>query len=270
MKLRYWNMYNRQLHCPLIVAHNGFDNTLPNSIASIRDGLEAGADFVEIDVRSTKDNIAVLFHDNSIETEAYGAVSICKTTLSELNKMIRTISGKDNRITEIVTLEEAVRIVKDLNGFLNIDLKDEISMEPMIKVIRDNHMADSVVISGCNVFMASYIKKKYPEFQVMLNIDKNMFLDKEKSASDVVEGICKTAVKAACSGINIQYKYLSDELIEAAGKRYLPISIWTLTDQDELDNYLNMNLYSITTLTLKKLLEKRKKMKERIDACLNY
>ena len=70
--------------------------------------------------------------------------------------------------------------------------------------------------------------------------------------------------KAACCGINIEYMYLSDELIQTARKRYLPISIWTLKDSDNLDDYLNMGLYSITTTAVNLLVEKRKRFTDKM------
>ena len=69
----------------LITAHSGFNNTPQNTLESVIVGMESGADFVEVDVRSTKDGIVVLFHDSFMMTREYGAVKINDITLSELN-----------------------------------------------------------------------------------------------------------------------------------------------------------------------------------------
>ncbi|OQP06094.1 hypothetical protein B1691_17245, partial [Geobacillus sp. 47C-IIb] len=53
---------------PLITAHTGCMNTPPNSIESILEGIKAGADIIEVDVRATKDGVAVLLHDEKIVT----------------------------------------------------------------------------------------------------------------------------------------------------------------------------------------------------------
>lgn len=241
----------------LITAHSGCENTLPNTSESVIAGMESGADFVEVDVRSTKDGLPVLFHDDFIKTIDYGAVRISDHTLPELNRLIKRDSAVNDKITKIMTLKDAIKIASDFGGYLNMDVKDNSCIAPMIKAIRDADMVDSTIITGCEYSRAAFLKKNYPEFQVLLNLNENLFFDKEKSASVLAEEICHMAVKASCCGINIQFKYLVDELVQEARRRFLPISIWTLTERDNLDDYLNMGLYSITTLAVGLLVEKR-------------
>ena len=241
----------------LITAHTGCDDTLPNTLESVISGMESGADFVEVDVRSTLDGIAVLFHDDHIVSRDSGAVRINDLTYSELNKLVINNDVSNSYITEIIKLEEAISIVKNSGGYLNIDIKDDTCIVPMIKLIREADMVNSTIVTGCKYSRASALKKNYPEFQVLLNLDKSLLLDKEKSPSMIAEDICHMAVKASCCGINIEFKYLSEELIKAARKRFLPISIWTLTDSENLDGYLNMGFYSITTKAVRFLVEKR-------------
>jgi len=247
----------------LITAHSGFDNSIPNSLDSVIAGMESGSDFVEVDVRSTKDGIAVLFHDDFIMTKKYGAINICDFTFSELNKLIKSNPISKDRITEIITLDAAISVAKDFHGLLNMDVKDDSWILPMVKAIRDANMVDSIIFSGCDYTRASYIKDNYPEFQVLLNLDEYQLINKNISDYIIADDICRMAIKAACCGINSEFKYLSDELIQTARKRYLPISIWTLSDSDNLDYYLKMGLYSITTTAVSLLVEKRKRFTEK-------
>ena len=243
----------------LITAHSGCNNTLPNSLESVITGMESGADFVEVDVRSTKDGLPVLFHDDFMKTMDHGSVRISDHTLTELNRLMKTDSKESNQITEIITLNDAIFIANDFGGLLNVDVKDDQCIVPMTKAVKKANMIDSVIISGCEYARAASLKKKYPEFQVLLNLSEKLFLDKEKSASVIAEEICRMAVEASCCGINIEYRYLTDELIQAARRRFLPISIWTLTENNNLDDYLKLGLYSITTTAVSLLVEKRKR-----------
>lgn len=243
----------------LITAHSGCNNTLPNSLESVITGMESGADFVEVDVRSTKDGLPVLFHDDFMKTMDHGSVRISDHTLTELNRLMKTDSKESNQISEIITLNDAIFIANDFGGLLNVDVKDDQCIVPMTKAVKKANMIDSVIISGCEYARAASLKKKYPEFQVLLNLSEKLFLDKEKSASVIAEEICRMAVEASSCGINIEFKYLTDELIQTARKRFLPISIWTLTERENLDDYLSMGLYSITTTAVDLLVEKRKR-----------
>ncbi len=242
----------------LITAHSGCNNSPPDTLESVVSGIESGADFVEVDIRSTKDGTAILYHNDLLITKEYGAVRINDITLSELNRLLEIDSMTNDQVPEITTFGDVISLVKDYNGSINIDIKDDFCIGPIVKAVRDADMVDSVILTGCEHDRAASLKKSYPEFQVLLNLNENLLLDKQKSASMISETICDMAVEAACCGININYTYLTDELILLARKRYLPISIWTLSEHDDLDAYLDMGLYSITTMTASLLVEKRK------------
>jgi glycerophosphoryl diester phosphodiesterase len=243
----------------LITAHSGCNNTPPNSLGSVITGMESGADFVEVDVRTTKDGLPVLFHDGFMKTENHGLVNICDYSLSELNNFIKSDSIMKNQYSEIITFTRAVSIAKDYGCFLNVDIKDDSCIDPMVTAVKDANMVDSVIITGCKYKRAVSLKKKYPEFQVLLNIGHKLLLEKEKSASVIAEEVCRMAVDASCCGINIEFNYLTEELVQTARRRFLPISIWTLTKDENLDDYLKLGLYSITTTAVSLLLEKRKR-----------
>ena len=243
---------------PLIVAHNGFDKNPVNSITSVIDGIIKGADYVEIDVRATKDNIAVLFHDEVLDTEKYGQMKIRDLTFAELKKIIKTDLTASQKYNGISTLQEAAAIAKEKGGLLNLDMKSGLSIDPTAKVINDLDMVDSVVISGCEFYEAEYFKDNYQDFQVMLNIPQNILMDKTQDDSEKADYICRQAVERSCCAININYRFLFDQILSAAKKRYIPISIWTLPHGHNFDPYMGENFFSITTVALTEAIESRK------------
>jgi glycerophosphoryl diester phosphodiesterase len=65
---------------PLVIAHRGLHLSVPeNTPEAIRAAGEAGADWVELDVRETADGRAVLNHD-----EGAGGLVVAESTLAEL------------------------------------------------------------------------------------------------------------------------------------------------------------------------------------------
>src|SRR5919201_4528815 len=55
--------FERQFR-PIVVAHRGASALYPeNTLAAFQGAIEAGADVVELDVRLTADNVAVILHD---------------------------------------------------------------------------------------------------------------------------------------------------------------------------------------------------------------
>ncbi len=61
---------------PANIAHRGFSHAHPdNTIPSIIGAWGAGADTVELDVRSTRDGILVLFHDEQADEKSVDTLS---------------------------------------------------------------------------------------------------------------------------------------------------------------------------------------------------
>jgi len=80
-----------------LVAHRGasyFEKE--NTLAAIKRAAQFDAGYIEIDIRVTKDNVAVLFHDASLENQ-----KISKTNYGDLKKL-------DNDLLTLRELDEAI------------------------------------------------------------------------------------------------------------------------------------------------------------------
>ncbi len=57
----------------LITAHRGYSLEYPeNTLLSMAKAVEAGADFIEFDLRSTKENVPLLLHDSILKRTKVG------------------------------------------------------------------------------------------------------------------------------------------------------------------------------------------------------
>lgn len=73
---------------PLTVAHRGASAQAPeNTLAALRLAIEQGADFVETDVRLTRDGIPVLLHDAELDRTTDGSGDLSETTFAELARL---------------------------------------------------------------------------------------------------------------------------------------------------------------------------------------
>lgn len=73
----------------LITAHTGCMNTPPDSIQSVLERINTGAEIIEVDVNVTKDGIAVLVHDDPVSTP-FGNKRVRDLTFEEWERL----SGK--------------------------------------------------------------------------------------------------------------------------------------------------------------------------------
>ncbi|MFM8961759.1 MAG: glycerophosphodiester phosphodiesterase [Actinomycetota bacterium] len=96
-----------------IFAHRGFSYKFKESTLSAYQGaIDVGADGLECDVRLTKDNVAVCFHDRNTKRIAGVNKRIVSLTLDELRE-----------ITEVVTLEELLDLAKSAKREVLVETK---------------------------------------------------------------------------------------------------------------------------------------------------
>lgn len=109
-----------------VVAHRGAHDLAPeNSIAAIQRAIDLKCDFVEVDVRTSKDGKLVIIHDARVDAyTADGSTGIvAEMTLAELQEVdIGTRIGPSWSNQRIPTLEEVVRLCKGKIG-IYLDIK---------------------------------------------------------------------------------------------------------------------------------------------------
>ncbi len=73
---------------PLVGAHRGASHYYPeNTMLSFKKALELGADYVELDVHLTKDEVPVVMHDSKLERTTNGKGNIRDYTIDELKQL---------------------------------------------------------------------------------------------------------------------------------------------------------------------------------------
>ncbi len=107
------------------VAHRGRAPGYPeNTLLAFRHALGIGVDFLEVDLRMTKDGIPVLIHNDSVDSTTDGQGDVDTFTLAEIKKLdAGRIASPEFAGTRIPTLEETIALVTSLNGKLLLDIK---------------------------------------------------------------------------------------------------------------------------------------------------
>ena len=101
---------------PHVLAHQGLAlGVEPNSILAFSAALAAGADFIETDAHGTRDGIAVLFHDETLDGKR-----ISEYDFAELPSYIPTLEEALNRFPETR---------------FNIDIKNSEASAPVAQVL---------------------------------------------------------------------------------------------------------------------------------------
>jgi glycerophosphoryl diester phosphodiesterase len=127
-------------------AHRGASQYIPeNTMISFRLGLEQGANGIETDVHITKDGVAVLFHDDTIDRVTNGKGNVTDYTYDELLGF-DVIKGEYK--AKIPTLREFLDEFADRDITLAIELKQCGIAEAVIDMLREYHVVKKTVITS--------------------------------------------------------------------------------------------------------------------------
>jgi len=129
-----------------LIAHRGAHQGIPeNSLPAYQKAIDLGCDFVEIDVRTTKDGQFVSVHNSNIDNYAEGKTgSVRSMTLAELKTIdIGSKTGKEWKGTQIPTFEEILQLCRGKIG-IYLDLKDA-AIPELMAIIRKYDMEHDVL-----------------------------------------------------------------------------------------------------------------------------
>ncbi len=110
---------------PRIIGHRGVAAYAPeNTLEGIAAAAEMGLDWVELDVKLTKDGVPIIFHDEELGRTTNGSGFVMLKTYEEICDLeCGSWFGDSFAGIKIPTLEEAVDVLLQHNLGLNLELK---------------------------------------------------------------------------------------------------------------------------------------------------
>jgi len=223
-----------------ICAHTGCENSQPNTLESLLAGLQSGAEMVEVDVRGTKDGVAVLLHDEQVRA-ADGHSLIVHDVLYE------EIVGQCD--TPPVKLVDALVHVKSYCRQLMIDMKNPMYSEAIVQAVRQTESENHVIMAGCHRDFAFAFKRLHPDIQLLLNTEESfsLFNSSHFDIRQFFEAACLDAIRAGCCGLNMMHEYVTAEMVEYVQSRMLAVQVYTVDDPLSMHRMLNIGVDYITT-----------------------
>lgn len=109
----------------VVIAHRGNHVSVPeNSLASYEEAIKCGADYVEIDLRTSKDGLLMILHDDTVDRMTNGAGKVAEKTWAELQSLqLKNPNPNDAVAYRIPEFREVLRLCKNrINIYL--DFKD--------------------------------------------------------------------------------------------------------------------------------------------------
>lgn len=97
-----------------------------NTLEGIRAAALCRADFVELDVRLSRDGVLVLMHDERVDRTTSGMGPVADLSLQELKALaVRDCDGQCRLPGGVAALKEAVSLARELDIGLVVEMKEE-------------------------------------------------------------------------------------------------------------------------------------------------
>jgi glycerophosphoryl diester phosphodiesterase len=132
----------------VVIAHRGAHREAPeNTLASLEKAIEIGCDYVELDVRRTKDGALVIMHDASVNRMTNGQGKIEDLTLAEIRRFeVKSRHGSRWAGLKVPTFDEMLEHAKGRMK-IYVDHKNAPPAE-VLAAIKKHDMLHDVVVYG--------------------------------------------------------------------------------------------------------------------------
>lgn len=133
-------------HKFIVVAHRGDHVNVPeNTLAAYTSAIKNGVDFVEIDLRTTKDSALVIMHDATVDRMTNGKGKVSDLTLAEIKQLKVWDKAKADTTTYAVpTFEEVLKACKH-KIHIYLDFKNA-SVQQSYNMIKQYGMEREVIV----------------------------------------------------------------------------------------------------------------------------
>ncbi|MBE6062952.1 MAG: hypothetical protein E7207_05190 [Clostridium butyricum] len=219
-----------------ITAHRGSTRIAPeNSISAIREAISEKADFAEIDVQTTKDNIPVLFHDINLKRIDGTNREIKNLDYEQVSKVDNgSYFNKEFAGEKIPTLESVLQEAKGKIK-LNIELKpmkknDTVAKETLYLIEKYN-MENQVVITCMDYDVLQEAKAYNPLIKygyiIVMSVGEINSIDADF--------------------ISIESSLVKHGLVSKLHNMNKEIHVWTINDEDTAEEMMSLGVDNIIT-----------------------
>ena len=219
-----------------IMAHRGASKAAPeNSLAAVRFAMEAGSDWVEIDVQETADGEVVVIHDSDFMKLARNKTKVWDARLSDLQSIdIGGSFGPSFQNEHVPTLSEVLQLCQGKTGIL-IELKyyghDQQLEQRVVDLVEKHGMSNEIMVMSLKPEGFRKMKRLRPTWKcgVLLSVSVGNI---QKIEADFLAVNARFATRSLINKLH------------QAGKE---IYVWTVDDPVSMSLLMNRGVDGLIT-----------------------
>jgi glycerophosphoryl diester phosphodiesterase len=215
-------------HAVLSIAHRGASGITPeNTRVAFVKALDLGADMIEFDVQLTRDEVAIIFHDETLDRTTNGSGRVGETDFSVISRLdAGSWFGASFADHEVPTLEEVLGLLSG-RGMLNIELKPDARVEPLVRrvvtAVARFELFEEVVFSSFDPAAHHYHRRLVPDARIGVLCQRGELPDALAFADELGAVSLHPAVAM-----------VDTDLVREAHSRRLSVYPWTVNEPGEI------------------------------------
>jgi len=224
-------------HPVMVTAHRGgTQRSIENTLGAIQEAIDAGAQFAEIDVQMSRDEVLVVTHDSDFSRQAGVAKKVWELTYDE----IRTIPLTRARSPEVAaghapTFDDLLDLACG-RIHLNVELKYYGDHQPrlaerVVDAVRAKGMVDQVIIQSLHYAGLEEVRQVAPEIPVGYLFSVNA---RQPKRLDV-------------DFLSVQMGRVNGPFINAAHRRKQEVHVWTVDKPADMKRLLDLGVDNLIT-----------------------
>nr|WP_249208031.1 glycerophosphodiester phosphodiesterase [Levilactobacillus brevis] len=222
---------------PLTIAHRGVDNGngVQNTIPAMVKTSKERPDYVEMDIRMTKDHHFVVMHDGNLKSLAGLNRSVASMTLRQLTKVTVTENGYQAKIP---SFNHYLNTAIKHHQKLLIEIKTGSADTPDLPERFYRQFGQRILTNHEQVHTLSYkvmdkLKKEHPQLFVSYIMPYNLTFPRTRANAYTMESTT-----------------LNDSFVDQANREHKKVYAWDIDDVNSLDQMMFMGANGVITNNL--------------------
>jgi glycerophosphoryl diester phosphodiesterase len=220
----------------LNIGHRGASGEFPeNTLPAFAAAIEAGAQMCELDVQLSRDGIAIVIHDETVNRTTNGVGAVAAMSLAELRALDAGIRfGAGFAGTRVPTLEEVLTLVKGRCA-LNVELKSADVEREVCRLLRAHGAISETIVSSFDWDALAAARRLEPALRLGVVADKRP------------DAMLAAAARLGAASVNPRFNLVTPALVGQGHRGGFKLLVWTVDKADEMDRMIALGVDGIMT-----------------------
>jgi glycerophosphoryl diester phosphodiesterase len=250
-------MEDKNKSATLVFSHRGASKEFPeNTLPAFKRAAELGVDYIETDIRFTRDQQFALIHDESIGRTTNAGGNIADYSMDELKEFdagyhftndggkTYPCRGKDIRM---MSLDELFETFPDQK--IDIDIKDKnpYMIKHLVEVIKKYDVYDRAIVASKYFANLKVFRKLCPQVKTAFSIYETLYLYSLYKSGFLFLDISFKGSVLQIPEMYGHFRLVTESFLEALHRKGIGLHVWTVNSEQDMIRLIDLGVDGIMT-----------------------